>query len=390
MKILLTGGGSGGHITPLLAVARELKKLDPSIAIVAICEKNAKFVQLFHDEAVIDEVYQVSAGKYRRYPGLTHMQRLLNFGVHARNTRDIGRVCVGYVQARRLLNKLKPDGILIKGGYVGVPVGLAAAHLKIPFITHDSDSVAGLANQIIGRWALKHATGMPIEFYDYPKESTVYVGVPVSDDFIEVTPDLKKKYRKDLGLDSCKQLITIIGASQGGAQLNEDMLSIAGRLMQQHPGLGIIHIAGPAHEREVKRRYNDELLADESRRVLVKGFVNDVFCHTGAADIVVSRASATVVAELSVQGKTTILVPGQLAGDHQAANAKHLESIGAVMQVENGDGEELYVALRKILNDETLSDKLARSLNSLAKPHAAADLAKLLLNSFSGGKVGSA
>ena len=376
------GGGSGGHITPLLAVARELKRLDSGITLVGVCETNAKFVNLFHDEPAIDSVYQVRAGKYRRYAGLSRLQRLMDVPTFARNIRDVARVCKGYAQARKLLKSQKPDGILIKGGFVGVPVGLAAAHLNIPFITHDSDSVSGLANRIISKWARKHATGMPKEFYDYPLESMVYTGVPIGRDFVEVTTEVRDQYRQDLGMSGCKQVVSIIGASQGGTQLNDDMLSITGRLMQHHPDLGIIHISGPAHEQDTKHRYDNELLADERRRVIVKGFVSDVYRHIGAADIVVSRASATVIAELAVQGTATILVPGQLAGDHQGMNARHMAELGVALNVANADSEGLYEALHKLLNNTSQSQALAKALHELAKPDAAKDLAELLISEF--------
>jgi UDP-N-acetylglucosamine--N-acetylmuramyl-(pentapeptide) pyrophosphoryl-undecaprenol N-acetylglucosamine transferase len=382
MKILLTGGGSGGHITPLRAVAKELKQQTPEVIVWAVCEKNAKFAQLLTDEPAIDAVYQVAAGKYRRYSGLSRLQKMLDVPTLARNVRDLGRVCKGYVQARRLLKRLRPDGILIKGGFVGVPIGLAAAHLHIPFITHDSDTIPGLANRLIARWAYKHATGMPAEFYDYPPEQTVYTGVPVAAEFIPVTTKLQAQYRRDIGLEKCTQIVSVIGGSQGGAQLNEDVIRIVGRLMQQYPGLGIIHIVGPAHEQEMEHCYSEELLADERRRVVVKGFAKDAYRYTGAADVVVSRASATVVAELAVQGKTVVLVPGQLAGDHQGANARHLAESGAAYQVPYGDSEGLYNALHELLDNKQQAQRLADGLSGLAKPHAAKDLAQLLLASF--------
>jgi UDP-N-acetylglucosamine--N-acetylmuramyl-(pentapeptide) pyrophosphoryl-undecaprenol N-acetylglucosamine transferase len=386
MKILLTGGGSGGHITPLLAVARELKQLDPNCIVIGVCERNARFLHLFQEEPAIDEVRQVRAGKYRRYAGLSRLQRMLDVPTVARNIRDIGRVVKGYTEARKLLKQLKPDGILIKGGFVGVPIGLAAAHLGIPFITHDSDATPGLANRVIAKWARLHATGMPVEFYHYPKNMMVYTGVPVAADFMAVDTALQKTYRSELGLKDCKQVITIIGGSQGGLQLNEDVIAIAGQLMQHYHGLGIIHIVGAAYEQAMKRHYAEELLADERQRVVVKGFVSDVFRYTGAADIVVSRASATVVAELAVQGIATILVPGQLADDHQVVNAHLLDTAGAARAVAYADREGLYAALHNLLDDNQKRAALASSLAQMAKPAAARELAELLLKTFGAGQ----
>lgn len=267
-----------------------------------------------------------------------------------------------------------------------MPVGLAASHLKIPFITHDSDSTPGLANRIIARWAKKHATGMPTEFYDYPKGSMVYTGVPISPDFKQVTAAMQAAYREGIGLGDCKQVVTIIGGSQGGSQLNEDVAGILGRIMQNHSDIGVVHIVGPQHEQTMQRLYARELLADERRRIIIKPFVPDVYRYTGAADVVISRASATVVAELSTQAKAVILVPGKLADDHQAANAQHLADSNMAVQVAYGDREGLHSATSSLLSGKEKREKLATTLHAMARPNAAKDLAELLINEFGAGK----
>lgn len=378
MKVLLIGGGTGGHITPLLAVARELKKIDSSIELVGVCEKQAKFVELFHKEPSITKVYQVRAGKYRRYAGLRWYQKLLDVKTVLLNIRDGFRTVAGYIEARGLLKKLKPDIILIKGGFVGVPIGFAASRLNIPFITHDSDSTPGLANKLISRWAAVHATGMPKQLYNYPSDKTVYTGIPVSADFTKVTPKLRAEYRSYLGLGSCKQIITVIGGSHGAGRLNDDMISVVGRLMQKHDYLGIVHIAGSNHENTVSRIYDGELLAEERKRVVVKGFVSDPAKHTGAADIVVSRAGATVLAELALQSIPAVLVPGRLAGGHQDKNANYYVKSNAAVSVEFGDTEGLLHTLDELLKDPHKLKSLSENLNKLSKPDAAKELAELV------------
>ena len=223
---------------------------------------------------------------------------------------------------------------------------------------------------------------MPKEYYDYPPESTVYTGVPISSDFVYVSHEQQEAYKNELGLKECKLVVSVIGASQGGTQLNSDMLKVVGRLMQHHNNLGIIHITGAAHEIKVKHSYDNELLADERRRVIVKGFVTDVYKYVGAANVVVSRASATVIAELAVQGKATILVPGQLAGDHQGINARHLAKAGVVLNVAYGDSEELYTTLNDLVSNKVRMRELSEAIHGLAKPEAAKDLANLLMKEF--------
>jgi UDP-N-acetylglucosamine--N-acetylmuramyl-(pentapeptide) pyrophosphoryl-undecaprenol N-acetylglucosamine transferase len=377
MKILLIGGGSGGHITPLLAVARELKLIDSNVELIGICEKNATFAHLYEENQYIDSVYQVSAGKYRRYSGLTWYQRLFDIKTLLLNMRDVTRTVLGYVEAKKILKKLSPDAILIKGGFVAVPIGRAAAKLKIPYITHDSDSTPGLANRLISTDATVHATGMPAELYSYPADKTVYTGIPVSDNFKKVTSTLKTSYRANLGLQECQQVITIVGGSQGAGQLNDDMLKIAGRLMQKFPQLGIIHVAGKAHESVVREHYSKELRADEFKRVVVQGFVSTIAESQGAADVVVSRAGATQIAELAIQALPVIVVPGQLAGGHQDKNADYLESLGAVMNIAHANSEALFDAITLLLTDSLRSDQLRAEIHKLAKPHAARELATI-------------
>lgn len=363
-----------------MAVARELKKIRSDVKLVAVCERNAKFVDLYHSEPAIDEVRQISAGKYRRYSGLTARQKLSDISTMAHNVRDIGRTARGYFESKKLLSELKPAAMLIKGGFVAVPMGRAAASMGIQYITHDSDSVPGLANRLIAKKAALHATGMPIELYKYPKDRTVYTGIPMSDDYQPVTPSHLLKYRGELGLGTCKQVITLTGGSQGGEQLNQDMISIAARLMQKYSELGIVHIAGQAHERHISLAYQGELLADEQARVVVRGFVPDLYRYTAAADVVVTRAGANAVAELAVQHKALVVVPGRLAGAHQDKNAAYLGSHEAAIVAPYGDTEALYMALDKLLGDEGKRITLADNLHKMANPNAAKTLAKLTLD----------
>jgi len=204
----LTGGGSGGHITPLLAVAHELKQLKPDATLIFIGHRGDQLSDLPRENRDIDEVYFVKAGKFRRYSGMG-LKQLLDLPTVLKNIRDGTRVIYGLAESSRLLRKIKPDIILIKGGFVGVPVGLAAAQLHIPFVTHDSDAIPGLANRIIARWASAHAVSLPKELYSYPPQKTYTVGVPVSRDFVPVNPENIRQYRDLLDLSSISKLYSL-------------------------------------------------------------------------------------------------------------------------------------------------------------------------------------
>lgn len=215
MKYLLSGGGTGGHITPILAVAEQLKKLEPNSAVVYVGERNGKFMSLTDSNELIDEKYSVFSGKFRRYHGESWLSRITDVGTIAKNMRDVVFATIGFFQCTRILRKTKPDVVFLKGGYVGVPVGLAAALLKIPIVTHDSDSMPGLANTIVSKWAKVHATALPAEYYQYPHEKVQTVGVLVEKDYQPISAQLQRQYKKRLNLPENEQLLLITGGSQG-------------------------------------------------------------------------------------------------------------------------------------------------------------------------------
>ena len=201
MKIIVTGGGSGGHITPTLAVVHELKRLRPDAQITYIGQTGDPLLDVPQQDKNVSAVLSIRAGKFRRYHGAGWRQ-LFDVETLYKNLRDVVLVLVGIGQSYKLLGKLRPDIIFIKGGFVGVPVGLAAAMRGIPFVTHDSDALPGLANRVIARWAKVHAVALPKEVYAhyYPAGKTVTVGVPVSHNFHRVSASEDKDWRAEVGL----------------------------------------------------------------------------------------------------------------------------------------------------------------------------------------------
>ncbi len=298
------------------------------------------------------------------------------------NARDFFRVGVGYRQSLKLLKELKPELVFIKGGFVGVPVGRACAKLGIPYITHDSDTVPGLANRLIAKNALLHCVGMPKEFYSYPPEKTEVVGIPLANEYERVTPDLMKQYRNELKLPSNAQVVFVTGGSLGAERLNAYMSLVAQELLSQNPNLYILHQAGKGN-----LGLYSSLSKDLMQRVQLLEFVNNMFVYSGAADVVVSRAGASTIAELALQGKACILVPNPyLTGGHQLMNAKLLSDSGAVKVLHEdtlaNDPDALVVAITGLINDKTAQSKLSSKLHEFAHPNAAHDLAKIILETI--------
>ncbi len=332
----------------------------------------------------IDAVKSVSAGKFRRYHG-EGLKQLLDVKTMFLNFRDVFRVLVGIFQSWRLLRHERPDIIFIKGGFVGVPVGLAAAWLHIPFITHDSDAIPGLANRIIARWARKHAVALPTEVYSYDPAKTVTVGVPTKAEYQFVTPDMKAAYRKELNIPQTAEMLFIIGGGLGAQRINEAIAGAMPDLMNQLSDLYVVHGAGRANEEAVRTRYQELLKPEDFARVQVMGFLHDVYRYSGAADVIVTRAGATNLAEFAVQGKACVVVPSPfLTGGHQLKNAKYLEEQQATEQVSEAEIEAnphiLAERVSALLADPARQTALGQKFTSFGHPNAAKELAQLLLN----------
>ena len=335
---------------------------------------------MLEGQSTIDQIYTVYSGKFRRYHGESWLKRILDIKTNGLNIRDAALVVVGFFQSLRLLTGIKPDVILLKGGFVGVPVGLAAALTKRSFITHDSDIIPGLANRLVGRWASLHATGMPAEHYKYPRDSVRHVGVLVVEDYQHVTPQLQKQYKIDLGLSPASRVLLVTGGSLGARAINLAMVKISPELLQKYSDLHIIHQVGKGNV----RTYGEYT----HHRLKVLEFLNPLATYMGASDIVVTRAGANTMAELGVQGKASVVIPNPLlTGGHQLKNAEYLLQQKAIAVVDetniSKDPQVLLTQLETLLQDSGQRQKLADNLHSLTITDAAQRLALLLLETAS-------
>lgn len=374
--MVLSGGGTGGHITPILAVAEALKIKDPTILTVYIGERGGKFAELTDNHPAIDKTYTIWAGKFRRYNGESWLKRLVDVPTNLLNIRDMFYFAIGTVQSWFLLGRIKPSTVFLKGGFVGVPIGLAAAIRHIPFVTHDSDALPGLANRLVGRWAQQHAVALPLETYKYPATKTVQVGVLVEPNFKPVTAVTQQQMKQAITLPTDATMILVTGGSGGARNINMAIKSISAQLLKDYKDLYIVHQAGKG-KAGIYENFAHE-------RLIVLEFMRPMYQYTGAADIVVSRASGNTVAELGVQGKAVIVVPNPLlTGGHQLKNAATLEAAQAVIVVNESakatDATALNQAIRSLLDDPRKRLELAERLQQTTLTNAAEKLAELLV-----------
>lgn len=319
-KIVLTGGGTAGHVTPNLALLPSL--VERGYEIHYIGSYNGIERKLIEDAGIPYD--GISSGKLRRYFDL-------------KNFTDPFRVIKGYAEARRLIKKYRPDVVFSKGGFVAVPVVLAAKHYKIPAIIHESDMTPGLANKLCIPSAAKICCNFPETLTYLPEDKAVLTGSPIRKELLEGDRLTGLQYT---GLSAIKPVILVIGGSLGSVAVNKVVRQILPELLDMYQ---VIHICGKGHLEESligKPGYVQYEYVDTPLRHLF-----------AAADLVLSRAGANSICEILALRKPNILIPLSAAvsrGD-QILNARSFEKQGfsVVLEEEALDGTTLCRTIRE-------------------------------------------
>lgn len=321
-------------------------------------------------------VHTITAGKLRRYNHLSLWQHIMWPSLMFKNFGDAFLVGIGFIQSFFKLIMWRPDVVFTKGGYVCLPVGMAAHLLKIPLVIHDSDAHPGLTNRILARWATSIATGAPLEYYNYPRSRSKYTGIPINTDFKVFTKAQQWDAKREWGIDPDVPLLVVTGGGLGARRLNNTVVSI---LKQLQKTTSVILLSGVGQYEELKT-----LVPKNNNRFQLHAFTNNMAQLLGAADIVVTRAGATTILELAALAKPTILVPNAaLTGGHQIKNAAvYNDAKAAVVLVEDETVENpklLLQAVNDLLDDPIVTKAMARRFSNFAKPDAAKDVAKMIL-----------
>lgn len=324
------------------------------------------------------KVESITSGKLRRYHHLSTVQQLIRLRtIVLPNLIDMIKVGIGLVESVVRLVLWRPDVIFTKGGFVCLPIGMAAHLLRIPLVIHDSDAHPGLTNRILARFAVQIGTGAPLEFYNYPATKATYVGVPVREDFVPISRERQRNAKRSLGFDGTRPLMVVTGGGLGAKRLNE---AVAAGLTHLLPQTDIILISGNTQYDEMHA-----LTPQDDPRFQLFPFVSSGMAEMlGAADIVVARAGATTIVELAALAKPTILVPnGYLTGGHQLKNAAVYAEKGAVSVVDELELEkrpELLVdEVLNLLADPGRMKAMGKAFHTFARPHAARDMAEMIV-----------
>ena len=322
--IVLTGGGTAGHVTPNIALIARLKEEGYKISYIGSYTGIEK--TLIEEQGI--PYYGISSGKLRRYFDL-------------KNFTDPFRVLKGFGEARKLLKKLQPDIVFSKGGFVSVPVVVAAGRLKIPTIIHESDMTPGLANRLCIPSAVKVCCNFPETKSHLPEGKAVVTGTPIRQELLSGDP---QKGRDFTGFTSDKPVLLIIGGSLGAQAVNTAVRNILPQLL---PEFQVVHLCGKGKK--------DESLTGLTGYVQYEYIEKELADLFAMADIVISRAGANAICELQALKKPNLLIPlsANASRGDQILNARSFEKQGFSMVLEEEEitDQVLLDAVKKLFEN---------------------------------------
>lgn len=349
-RLLFAGGGTGGHVFPMLAVADAVRALLPSARLVFVGTHKG-----MENKLVPERGYELE---------LLEVLPIRGGGVLGA-LRGAGRAATSIPEARSLVAKLAPDVVFSIGGYAAGPVALAARTLGVPLALMEPNAEAGLANRLIAPFVQRAYIAFAESQRYFARGITVESGVPIRAGF-EPAPLRPSQ-------DALRVLV--LGGSQGAKSLNE---AVPRALAQLGESVSVVHQCGRAHEAEARALYAELGLAGRAR---VVPFIDDMSKALADSDIVVGRAGASAVAEICAVGRPSLLVPYPFAGDHQKVNAASLAREGAALWIPSAQATPLRIAteLGGLLADRPRLLTMAEQARRLGRPHAADVIAQDLL-----------
>ena len=364
--MVLAGGGTGGHVYPGLAVAR---------ALGAEMQAKGEPLELLYigvrgriDETIVPRegiaFRAVSAGPLRGSSPISFV-------------RNAMRLALGVVQSVRTLRRFKPDAVFATGGYASVPVGVAARLLRKPLVVFLPDVTPGWAVRLLSRLATRMTTTSERALAYLPAKKTVVCGYPVRGDFWTMTRAAarREEARRALGLPFDEKVLLVTGASLGARSINEAIVSALPRLLER---CVVLHVTG-ADDEAWAMEQRARLPAAQQQRYVVRGYLDAMPAAMIAADLAVCRAGASPLGELPAAGLPAVLVPGEYEGWSQAPNAEFLAAEGAAVVLRNADLPRVGEVVVELLADENRLAAMRAAAQKLARPDAARDLARVLM-----------
>ena len=366
MRVIFTCGGSAGHVNPALAVAQQFEAHHPGCEILFVGAERGMEQRLVKQAGYPIETVKVST-----------FERAWSFKVLKHNLSSAFKLPAGQREAASILKRFKPDLVVGTGGYASYPAVHAAARRRVPCAIHESNAYPGLTTRALANKVDLVMVGFPeaAEYYRDAKRVAV-TGTPVRGEFFALD---RERARLELGLTDSQPLVVSFWGSQGAGHMSERTVDFVERWAAEGRRFHYVHAAGRDYEdmtAELKKRG----VAATNREV--RPYIDDMPVVMAAADLVICRAGASTIGELTALGKPAILVPSPfVAANHQFKNAKVLADRGGVELIEEKDctGAGLYESAMALLADGARRAAMGRALKELASPHAAQDIYENLI-----------
>lgn len=366
MRIVITGGGTGGHVYPGLAIAEALRRRRPDLDVLFIGGSGLERRIVPQEDL---RFVRVLSSAWPRRPSL-------------RSLWAAGLLGAGTVQAAALLLRFKPSAVVATGGYAAVPAGVAAGLLRIPLIVQEQNAIPGATNRLLARWA--RAVSVPhVTVEQAFPGNAIATGVPVRE---RALAGDRAGGRQRFGLAESPLTVLVLGGSLGAASLNDAVVEMAG-LLPAEARVQLLHQTGKDLDGRVVERIGSSPL----RRYVVMPYIEDIGDAYACADVVICRAGAGTLAEVTARGLPAIAVPYPFAvAGEQEANARVLEAAGAAVVILHRElsGRRLLQILLS-LRDPARRQAMAEASRRLGRPRAADDVAGLVLQA-AGGEAGGA
>lgn len=363
LKVIISGGGTGGHIFPALSIANMLKEVNPQTEILFVGAEGRM------------EMEKVPAAGYEikglPVAGLQRKLTLSNFALPFKVLKSIS-------MAKKILREFQPDIVIGVGGYASAPLLWAAGKLGIPTLIQEQNGFAGLTNKIVGKKARKICVAYENMERFFPADRIVLTGNPIRKEIVPATEQMKAEAMKFYGLDPDKKHIFIVGGSLGSGTLNEAMKKWISDGCPDGSDVEVIWQCGKYYKASI-----DEFMKDKTAPgVRYSDFIQRMDLAYAAADVVISRSGASSVSELCAAHKASIFVPSpNVAEDHQTHNAMALVDKYAAMMVKDSEAsEKLMKTACRLLNEPSRIALLEKNIAALAKTEAALDIVKEVYN----------
>ena len=367
MKIIVSGGGTGGHIYPALSFINYLKTIEPDVSVLYIGTQKGLESKIVPENGIAFQTIDIQGFKRSLSP---------------ENVRTVYKFLKSVSDAKKIIKAFQPDIVIGTGGYVAGPVIYAAAKLKIPTIVHEQNSIPGVTNKFLSRYATRVALAFQEAGSFFPSKKTVFTGNPRAQEVADLTDT--SHVLCQYGLKNDKKTIVIFGGSRGALKINTAVVEALPELATK--AYQILYASGEIY-------YNDPEFSDiftaynEKENIKIVPYINNMVEVLNDANLILSRAGATTLAEITALGLPSILVPSPyVTADHQTKNAEALENAGAAIMIKNAEltGRSIVAAIDSLLLDDVKYRQMAENALREGVPDASDRLYRVLKDVLNG------